>query len=378
MSLDGEGSWHRVRATIAAVVRHAGPSRRPTRRLTARVVLGALLGIGHPPGAMAQQASPTLEQYLGRMGIEAQQRAAAARGKAVARLMPTKDDRDVTVFGVIGLNIPADTVAARALDIERLLAARGSRFHVFGTSPSAADVRDIAFDESEYRGLRNCRSGDCDFKLSTSAMKGFVDEVDWSSRAAKSQADERLRAAVLRLVTDYVSRGDAAMPTYDDAARDVHSADVFAALLAQTSDLYEHAPELQRYLATYPADRPDGARDVLYWSEERLPHLRPTLTVNHIVVYAPPAHSASAAFIARKQLYASHYFEGAFELLAVVGVGAAAGQPRSYLLTMRRFRFDALPGGLFNIRGRVRRQLVDATRADLERQRASLQQTSAP
>jgi hypothetical protein len=42
-------------------------------------------------------------------------------------------------------------------------------------------------------------------------------------------------------------------------------------------------------------------------------------------------------------------------------------------MTVHRFRFDALPGGLFNIRGRVRRQLVDATRADLERQRAAMQ-----
>jgi len=48
------------------------------------------------------------------------------------------------------------------------------------------------------------------------------------------------------------------------------------------------------------------------------------------------------------------------------------------VLTVRRFRFDNLPGGLLNIRGRVRKQLVDATRADLERQRSSMQQASKP
>jgi hypothetical protein len=32
-----------------------------------------------------------------------------------------------------------------------------------------------------------------------------------------------------------------------------------------------------------------------------------------------------------------------------------------------------VPGGLFNVRGRVRDKLVDATRADLGRQRAAME-----
>jgi hypothetical protein len=207
-------------------------------------------------------------------------------------------------------------------------------------------------------------------------MKEFVEEVDWSSRDAKAQADERLRGGLLRLVTDYSSRGNAAMVTYDDV-RGARSGDVFAVLLAQSTDLYEYAPGLQQYFADYPTELPDGARHFLYWSEDRLARLRPTLTVNHVVVYTPPMRPGGAAFIARKQIYANHYFEGAFELLAIVDASAAAGEPGAYVLTVRRFRFDNLPGGLLNIRGRVRKQLVDATRADLERQRSSMQQASS-
>ena len=36
-----------------------------------------------------------------------------------------------------------------------------------------------------------------------------------------------------------------------------------------------------------------------------------------------------------------------------------------------------LPGGLFNVRGRVRSQLVDRTRADLARTRAAIEQPVA-
>jgi hypothetical protein len=82
--------------------------------------------------------------------------------------------------------------------------------------------------------------------------------------------------------------------------------------------------------------------------------------------------------VARKQIYANHYFEGALELLAIVGGRGEDGEPTTYLLTLRRFRFDNLPGGLLNIRGRVRRGLADAARVDLERQRALMLSAASP
>jgi hypothetical protein len=335
-------------------------------------VLWTVGGLVHSMDASAQTANPTLDQYLDRIGIDAKERAVAARGVAVAKLLPTASNRDITVFGMIGVNVRGDTAVAHALDVERFLAANTGGLHRFGVPPSATDVRDAAFAESEYRDLRKCRRDDCRFKLPAAAMQGFVDQIDWSSRDAKAQADARLRDGLLSLVTDYSARGNAAMLTYDDV-RGVRSGDVFTSLLEQAPDLYEYAPGLQRYLTDYPTVLPDGARDFLYWSEDHLPRLRPTLTVNHVVVYEPPDRPGQVVFVARKQIYASHYFEGAFELLAIVNAGEPTGAPGAYILSVRRFRFDHLPGGLFNVRGRVRKQMVDQTRADLERQRTSLE-----
>ena len=100
--------------------------------------------------------------------------------------------------------------------------------------------------------------------------------------------------------------------------------------------------------------------------------MRPTLTVNHVVSYAP---ARGAAFIARKQLYATHYFEAGLEVAAVLAArdSATGVAPASYLITVRRFRFDYLPIGIFNVRGRVRSHLVDATRSDLARARAAME-----
>lgn len=349
-----------------------GLTNRRVHRAKVLAALGIVMCVGHPTATSAQSATSTLDQYLDRMGIDAKQRAAAASGLAVARLVPTVNERDVTVFGMIGVNVAGDTAVAHALDIERFLAARGGQARRFGNPPAPIDLLEAAFAESEYRELRSCRRGDCRFKLPASAMTEFAQQIDWSSRDAKAHADDRLRDGLLRLVTDYTGRGNAAMLTYDDV-RGVKSGDVFTALLDQSADLYEYAPGLQQYLTTYPSALPDGARDFLYWSEDRLPRLRPTLTLSHIVVYEPLTQPGRVVFLARKQIYANHYFEGALELLAIVSAGEQSGQPGAYVVTLRRFRFDNLPGGLFNVRGRVRKQLMDATRADLERQRSSLE-----
>jgi len=328
--------------------------------------------------AAEQPTKPELGPYLATLGLGPSQLAAAANGQVVVRLLKSDDNRDVAVSGVIAVRAPRDAVVAQALEGRAFISAEPIRFGVFSHPPTAADVRQVAFDNSEYKDLRKCRRADCDFKLPAAAMQSFVTGVEWSAPNAKTQADERLRADLLQLLTDYQRRGNAAMLTYDDARVPARTADVFAALLAQSSHLSGYAPALFRYLETYPAERPAAARDVLYWAEERLPHMRPTLTVNHVVAYAPPT---GPAFVVRKQIYATHYFEGALQVLAVVDGGALAAPPSAtpmtYLVTVRRFRFDALPGGILNVRGRVRNQLLDATRQELIRTRAAVQSPAA-
>lgn len=330
-------------------------------------------------GQVAEQGTrPELELYLATLGLGPAQLAAAANGQAIVRLLKSDDNRDVSVSGVIAVRAPRDAVVTHALEGRAFMSAAASRSGVFSHPPTAADVREAAFDNSEYKGLRKCRRADCDFKLTAAAMQSFMTGVEWSTPNAKSQADDRLRTDLVQLLTDYELRGNEAMLTYDDARAPARTADVFTALLAQSSQLSGYAPALFRYLETYPADPPSAVRDVLYWADERLPHMRPTLTVNHVVAYAPPT---GPAFVVRKQIYATHYFEGALQVMVVVDGGALAAPPSAapmtYLLTVRRFRFDALPGGILNVRGRVRSQLLDATRQDLIRTRAELESLAA-
>src|SRR4029079_9026531 len=161
--------------------------------------------------------------------------------------------------------------------------AGASQFGVFGNPPSLGDVRDVAFDRAEYRDLRDCRPRDCDVKLSAGEMAAFARDVDWLSPNAKAQADERLRTGLVGLVADYRRRGDAGLALFADGGGEVRGGDAFAALVAQARELAAFAPDVLRYLTTYPAGPPAGARSFVYWSENRIGRMRPTLTVNHVV-----------------------------------------------------------------------------------------------
>jgi hypothetical protein len=109
-----------------------------------------------------------------------------------------------------------------------------------------------------------------------------------------------------------------------------------------------------------------GAAEVLFWSEDVMPRLRPILSVTHQIVYTPP-ELPGVTLVAAKQIYANHYFEAAVELTCIVD-----RQGGSYVLVFRRFRFDNMPsGGLLNIRGRAVGALRDQLLADLNRQKAT-------
>jgi hypothetical protein len=338
----------------------------------------ALIASASPPrAASAQDTVPDLERYLRQMGLSSKELGAAARGRAVAKLLPTRNGNDVTVFAVVGVRASRDTVVSYARDADRFLSANGRQFDVLGDPPESTDVHRVAFDESEYRDLRSCRPRDCRFKLPEGLMTAFAEQVDWSARDAKAQVDGILRDALVRLAVDYLSRGSPATLPYDDV-RGVRSGDVFAEIAGPSTDLYAYPVDLERYLTMYPAVRPIGMHDYLYWAEDRFSGLRPTITLNHLVIHAPPGDTAGAVFIASKQLYSNHYFDGGFELITVVDASEAATQPAVYLLTVRRLRFDHLPRGLLNVRGRVRSRMVDATRRDLERHRAAIERSGDP
>ena len=344
---------------------------RASRRAVGPALLGCFVAVAPLPG---QQTPAALLRFLRQsIGLDSAQLAAVERGTAVVKVLDTKNQRDVAVFGIITADVPRQRYVARLQDFQSSLGTP-TRTHVgiFSDPATAADVQALVVDQDDVSELKDCHPNACKIKLPATDMKRLREEIDWSAADPQMQVNAYARQRFLEYVTDYRTRGDTAMVVYDNRGN-VRASSAFAALLGESPYVYEYVPSFHDYLTTYPRSKLDGLSEVLFWSEDRLPRLRPILSVTHLAVYAPP-ELPGVTLVAAKQIYANHYFEAGFDLTTVVDREPAAAQPGIYLVLLRRSRFDDLPTGLFNIRGKVIGKLRDQMRADLDREKATAEQ----
>jgi hypothetical protein len=319
--------------------------------------------------AQAQELPAGLAAFLRTAaGLDSEQIMAVRRGEAVVTVLDTELSREIAVFGIARVGLSREEYAGRVLDFgDSTRPPTRARFGIFGRPPAPADVRDVVIAQRDVNELKDCRPGACVMKLPAAAMVQLHETVDWSAGDAQAQVSALARRGLITYATDYLTRGDAALMVYDDRGS-VRASEAFADLLAATPQVYEYVPALQRYLIEYPAVALPDAVEVLFWSEDELPQLRPVLSVTHLVVYAPPERP-DLTLVAAKQIYANHYFEAAFDLTCFVEAAADGTGHGGYVVGLRRFRFDRLSsGGPLDVRGRA----VDAARrlflADLRRQ----------
>ncbi len=348
----------------------------PFARRLGPVVLGfavtAVTGVAGVAGAQQAAQPAQLTHFLREtIRLDAAQMTAVERGTPVVRVLDTENKRDVAVFGIVSTAAPRAAVVRYLQDFRVSLATPSRvRFGIISDPAVAADVRALVIDKDDASDARKCRPGDCTFKLPATEMRKIQQEVNWNARDIQAELSAYARRRLVTYVTDYRARGDSALVAYDDRGG-VKASDAFAELLADAPYVYQYAPALATYLREYPRSKLEGASDVIYWSEDAAPHLRRTLNVNHLVVYTPPG-LPDMTIVASKQIYAKHYFEAAFDLMSVID--KTGPSPGSYLVVVRRYRFDNLPsGGLMNIRGRVLNSLRDRMTDDLNREKARVE-----
>lgn len=204
---------------------------------------------------------------------------------------------------------------------------------------------------------RGGRRHDCDIRLSGAALTALRAAVQWGSPDQADQVNAFVRKAAVDYVTAYQKRGDAALTTYDDRMRPVSVREQWQGLLSNSQLLAEYAPELRDYLAGYPSKPLAGARDIFYWLKENY-GLKPVLSIVHAVVYEPAA-DPERVYVAQKQLYADHYYDGSLAL-AVLQSGVEGGRPVTYLIYSNRSRGDMLNGGFGGLKRAVARKQARA------------------
>lgn len=326
---------------------------------------------------LTAQQPARLSQFLRQgVGLDATQLAAVDRGEAVVKSLEAQNPRDVAVFGIIATSASRDAFVRAVKDFRSSLATPTRvRFGILSDPAIPADVAALVIDAKDAEDAKKCKPGDCTFKLAGAEMEKIKSEVDWSAKDMQAQLSAYAQRRLIFYVTDYRARGDSALVVYDDRGG-VNASTAFGALLAESPYVFQYAPKIASYFKNFPHEKLEGATEAMFWSEDQLPRLRRTLSVNHVVVYSPP--DVAMTLVATKQIYAKHYFEAAFDLMSVIDRDPANKAAGSYIIVLRRYRFDNLPsGGLLNIKGRVLNSLREKMVVDLQREKTRAERGAA-
>ncbi len=322
--------------------------------------------------ALTQSGQPQPLAVFAQLGLTPQQVAAIDQGRPVAKVLSWGGPSEVYVFGAVHVNGSPSTYLKAARDINRLAGAEG--YLGIGELPATATVANLSglsLDADDIKALKNCREGSCDVQLPTASIQAFHDAVNWSQPNVADQVNGLARGMVVDLLREYRSGGNGALGIYRDKEHPARVADQFETMVGRSTALPDVLPELRQHLLQYPnADLP-GADSFFYWEKVNF-GLKPTIRVNHGVIYAAQAQNRNISAVAIKQLYASHYFHTALDLSVCVGDPAGPESRGFYLLTLKGSEQEGLTG----VKGSVLRKVaVDKTRSGLESALASIKRT---
>lgn len=305
------------------------------------------------------------------IGLNDDQIRAIREGKAVAKILDSPTADQVFLFGSVYINSTPQRYLKFASDIDALRKLPSYiALQKFSDPPQLSDLTGFSMDEEDFKELKNCRAGHCEVQLPTEAMEEFQHSVNWSAPDAADQANHLARQMALQALLNYEQGGNAALGTYRDKKHPSVVAETFASLLSRSKALPVYLCESREYLLNYPKADSSGIQSGFYWEKVNF-GLKPTLRVVQAIIYQGKSPQQPAYAVAVKQLYASHYFEGALGLTVCVRHDEHPDRPGFYLITMN----GSQQAGLTGLKGGiVRRVAVDKTRSSLEKALASIKQ----
>jgi hypothetical protein len=332
------------------------------------LILGAaLFCLGRTPGP---------EEFLrAQMHLSPSQIADIRNGKAVAKILPSPNPSDIFVFGVVYVRARPVAYLQLMRDIGRFNKLSGYLgAGEFSKSPTIGDMDGLSLDHDDIEDLKNCKPGDCELQLPEKSMEAARASIDWNSPEVAEQVNNFAKRRIIQLLEDYQHNGDQALGTYRDKRDPLPVADQFRSLLSRVELFPQYLPELNRYLLEYPNAKPEGTEDFFYWEKVNF-GLKPTIRLNHGVVYHAPGLEHQVSVLAIKQLYATHYFQTALDLSFCVQRSDASKEEGFYLITVKASR----QAGLTGLKGGVIRKVaVNKTRSSLEQALNSIKQNLEP
>ena len=322
-------------------------------------------------GVFAETVQPQPSALFAQLGLTAQQRAAIDDGRPVAKVLPWGEPSEVYVFGAVYIDGSPAAYLKAARRIEQLAGSPGYLgIGELSANPTRADLSALVLDPDDVKALKTCREGACDVQLPTASIRAFHETVNWSQPDATGQVNELARGMVLDLIREYRRGGNVALGEYRDKQNPARVAEQFETMVGRSATLPNALPELRQYLVRYPDAELPGADSFFYWEKVNF-GLKPTIRVNHGVIYRAGGKNGDISAVAIKQLYASHYFHTALDVSVCVRDTTRPERRGFYLITLKSSEQDGLTG----VKGSVLRKIVvDKTRSSLESALASIKQ----
>ena len=324
-----------------------------------------------PIAATGATADRQPSAVLADLGLTKAEIADVDAGRPVAKVLSWGNASEIFVFGAVHINGTADGFLAATRDV----GSRSGNDYLAREIPpraTAADLGELRLEADDVKALEECKEGDCDVQLPTASIQAFRSQVTWDAPDAADQVNRLARGMAVRLLAAYQQGGNPALGVYRDKKHPALVAEQFKTMVSRASALPDVLPELRQYLLDYPNATLPAADSFFYW--ERVSFgLKPTIRLNHAVVYRTRAGDRDAAVVAIKQLSASHYFHTALDVsvcLADAAPGAARGY---YLLTLKASEQEGLTGFKGSI---LRKVVVDKTRSSLETALAAIKRAA--
>ena len=114
-------------------------------------------------------------------GLTANQWQAVKRDGPQARIVDTKEKREVAVVGIAHLRSTAACFTTMLRDIEDFKQSPAVlRIRKFDKPVEPQDLEGLRLEEADVNGLANCRVGACNVKLPAAAIERFGRDVDRS------------------------------------------------------------------------------------------------------------------------------------------------------------------------------------------------------
>lgn len=324
--------------------------------------------------AQETQTLPGLERFLReRLNFSSAELADVKQGQVVTKMPKRADDWESAVFGIVRIRVPIDFFVKQQRDVSTLFRTPSvTQIGAFRTPPQLEDLDGLTFTPKHLEAIRNCRAGDCDFKLPADLIETFRQTIDWSSPVSSERAQQLFRQWLVRYVRGYLTGGAAALTQYADKTEPQEIAKGTRRLLGESPYLLEYVPEFHHYLEAFPDAVLPDVDDQIYWSVEDF-GLRPLVTVNHVTAYRPSSTAGPKVIVAARQIYASHYLQADLKILSLVEDIRKTDGPAFYLLFLDRSLLDTKVGGIKG--GLIRARVLENDRERLESTRKRLEET---